>query len=191
MEKRGQFFILAAVIISLVILSFGFVSNSVIVSKEPESFYDYSHVVRKETGNVVDYQIYSGFSDDVNLSDFVDKMSKDLKDKDPEASYFFLYGNSSIVNVRNYGFSDAAAGDNKIESGTTISSISFTSDDTKMTEEKEYISEEEYKLLLSGEDTSLDVRIEGEVYKFPLTTHKKVILLREKEVGNESFVYLE
>ena len=61
MNGRGQFFLLAAVIISVVVISFGVSSNVAKGNREPEDFYDFSYEMKREVGAVIDYEIYSDF----------------------------------------------------------------------------------------------------------------------------------
>ncbi len=52
MNKRAQFFLLAAVIISVVVISLGITANRATVNREPGNFYDFSYEVKRETGAV-------------------------------------------------------------------------------------------------------------------------------------------
>lgn len=70
MNKRGQFFILSAVIISVIIVSMISVKNFVSVGDAPKKFYYYSDQLKDETGAVVDWALYNG-QDATNIGDFV------------------------------------------------------------------------------------------------------------------------
>jgi len=68
--KRGQFFILSAVIISVIIVSMISVKNSVSVGETPRKFYYYSEQLKDETGAIVDWALYNG-EDATNIENFV------------------------------------------------------------------------------------------------------------------------
>ena len=57
MNKKGEFFILTAVIISAVLVSLAVVKNEVISNSEPASFYDLTYEIKQESASVIDYGI--------------------------------------------------------------------------------------------------------------------------------------
>lgn len=59
MNKRGQFFILSAVIIASILVSLVSVRNSVTTGDAPKRFYYYSQQLDKESGAIVDYALYN------------------------------------------------------------------------------------------------------------------------------------
>ncbi len=189
--KKGQFFILAAVILSAVIISLGLVSNSVRVNREPENFYDTTYEVKKESGELLDYEIYQGFADDENLEDFVDKYAKDLRDQDPDSNFVFIYSDGSDVTLKNYGVDDA--GDVKGGGSTTLSSISFYGVNTDEEQNYDEYNNDAWTKTLSQDEIGdiFTLSIKEQEYDFPLSDYKQVIFIREKEVNNESFVDIQ
>ena len=101
-SKKGQFFLLAAVIISMVIVSLNLATNRATVRDEPESFYDFSYEVQRESGSVLDYDIYTNI-DGGSLEEFTDLAAKDARDKNPDAEFIFIYGNNQGMHIKNYG----------------------------------------------------------------------------------------
>ena len=107
MNKKGQFFLLAAVVISLVIISLAATTNEVVVqSGNFEEIDDFSYQVQKETGEVLNYQIYSGITED-RVKEFTDVMAEEIQDKDPETEFIFIFGNNEGMTVSNYAQEDA------------------------------------------------------------------------------------
>ena len=206
--KRAQFFILAAVILSAVIISLGMTANYVRVNREPENFYDFSYEIKKESGAVIDYQIYncdkSGVpfpcdsdddGSDEKLRDFVNKLATEIRDEDPDANFIFIYGNDDKMKVRNYGGDDADAGGRGVPGGgrKILNKIVFYGGQTSTKVEKDfddYEDREETEIRMEGRD-SLDVEILDQKYTFHVSKHKKVIFILQRETEDESFIAVE
>jgi hypothetical protein len=58
-DKKGQFFLLAAVIISVIVLSLGATTNRVIVQNNFQDINDFTYEVEREIGEVLNYEIYT------------------------------------------------------------------------------------------------------------------------------------
>ena len=192
-QKRGQFFLLAAIILSAVIISLTLTANYVDVNDEPENFYDYTYEVTRESGGVVDYEIYTGFEDDENLNDFVDKMVLDLRDKDPAANFYFIYGNSSRVDIRNYGVDDIQAEGQNVEAGgnKVVSDISVAGTQTNVEYVRDEVSGVQKGYIEFSQSSSkkhFQVNIRDEERKFDLTQNKKIIVIFEKQEAEERYV---
>ena len=185
--KRAQMFLLAAVIISLVVISLGITANQAKVKKEPNSFKDFAYEVKRETGAVVDFEIYSGFEDNANLTSFVGLLAEDIKDRDPNANFFFLYGNNDNMTLRNYGDDSVSAGGGSTPgSGTVPGVICFGGSCTSVSAS-------------SGIGTStinplgannITIEVFGQKFDFPISEHRKVIFIIQKIVGDENYVFL-
>ena len=185
--KRAQMFLLAAVIISLVVISLGITANQAKVKKEPNSFKDFAYEVKRETGAVVDFEIYSGFEDNANLTSFVGLLAEDIKDRDPNANFFFLYGNNDNMTLRNYGDDSVSAGGSSTPgSGTVPGEICFGGSCTSVSAS-------------SGIGTStinplgannIEIEVFGQEFNFPISEHRKVIFIIQKIVGDENYVFL-
>ena len=124
MKKRGQFFLLAAIVISVVVISLGVTTNQAVVRREPGNFYDFSYEVKREAGEVLDYEIYSNIEGG-SLDEFVQLLAADIRDRDPGANFMFIYGDNTNMSLRNYGAADAFAGGTPIPgaSASVISTI--------------------------------------------------------------------
>jgi len=112
MNRRAQFFLLAAVIISAVVISLGITANRATVNREPGNFYDFSYEVKREAGAVLDYEIYTNVQiDGVDqpLEDFVRLLAKDISDKNPDANFKFIYGNNENLIEKDFGDTGAGA----------------------------------------------------------------------------------
>jgi len=102
MEKRGQFYIILAVILALGI--FGVVSESN-KAEQPVFTQDFSELSQnylRESPKVVNYAIYQ--KEDVNstLSGFTEDFLQQARKTNPGLSILYIYSNGSEVKVRSY-----------------------------------------------------------------------------------------
>src|SRR3989344_5046644 len=92
MDKRGQVFLVAALIIIGVVISLIKISNRGIARDEPEAFFDLSDEIGFETKRVLDYGVINGVDD-------VDDLAKDLLNNYSENiaknDVAFIYGDLS------------------------------------------------------------------------------------------------
>ncbi|MBU2576667.1 MAG: hypothetical protein KKF50_03015 [Nanoarchaeota archaeon] len=193
MQKKAQFFLLAAVIISAVIISLGFVANKATTNREPGSFYDFSYEVQRETGAVIDYEIYT--LSEGNLTDFVNLLAGDIGDRDPDSNFIFIYGNNTGMTLKNYGSDSIYDGDNEVEGGGSIAissiclpggsclTVGTDADDFDPTTGEAFWNETE----LAGQ-TKITVTIGANDYSFPISEHKQVIFIIQKETEDENFI---
>lgn len=199
MKKRGQFFILAAVIISAIIISLAVISNYAEVSKKQENFYDMASEVQRESGAVIDYEIYSDFDDDANLTDFVKKVAEDKRDQDPNAVFLFIYGDSEEMTFSNFGNASASvsseAGEAEVQGGGSLFTSYIYIGSTTKTEVKQpldTLGEERWTTSILAEEgkpiENIEVEIKEQTYTFPVSRHRQVIFIIQKEEDDESFV---
>ena len=187
--KSGQFFLLAAVIISAVIISLGVTTNQAITNSDPDGFEDFTYEVKKETGSVMDYEIYTNFEDGDDLDEFVQLLSQDIKDRDRDANFMFIYGNQSGLTVRNYGADSAFIDDEEVEGGggNVINRICLGVTCQDVEEFAEEFGEGSYHFDPGAED-SINGTVFGVDYEFPITEHRQVIFLIQKTVADENYV---
>ena len=193
MKKRGQFFLLAAVVISVVVISLGAATNLAVVADEPGNFYDFSYEVKREAGEVLDYEIYSNI-DGGTLDEFVQLLAEEIRDRDPDANFMFIYGNNTEMNLRNYGSAEAFSGETSIPgaSASVISTIcigGYCQDVDEVISDFDdgagYVQLNETAMVGSDD---ISVTVEGHDFSFPISRHRQVIFVMQKGVGDESFV---
>lgn len=191
MNRRAQFFLLAAVIISAVVISLGVVENSATVSKEPESFYDFNYEVKREAGAVLDYSVYTGFSGDADLDEFVDLLVEEAVERNPGASFLFIYGDSEGMELKNYRDDSVYVGDDEIpgHDEDVVSKVCFGKfcQDVPGSEKGSpglgYLKKKDIK---DSEDVVVSVG--GNEFSFPISEYQQVIFIMQKDVNDESFV---
>jgi len=190
-SKRGQFFLLAAVIISAVVISLGISANWADVNREPENFYDFSYDVARESGAVIDYEIYTNVAGG-KLEEFVDLLVADIRDRDPDANFLFIYGNSSNLVLKNYGTEDVVAGGEEVPGGgAVIESVIYLGAVGTTVTDYSYSFDEDVSIKVYENldvDAVINLTISGYDFEFPVTENKQVIFVMQKEVDDESFV---
>jgi len=94
--KKGQFYIIAAVIIIFVIIGLAVVTNSVSVRKQPTKFYDLGDILKTEGIQVVQYSEYSQSNVNDNLNLYLDLFSSYIQTHTTEDfSLVILYGDAT------------------------------------------------------------------------------------------------
>ena len=191
-QKRAQFFLLAAVIISAVIISLGFVANKATVNREPGNFADFSYEVKRETGAVIDYEIYK--ITEGELDEFVDLYAVDIRDRDPDSNFIFIYGNGTEMVIKNYGSESVYTDDREVEGSGAIlvSSIGqhgiYTSSIGELGDHDPDSGTE--TLDVTGQDEII-VTINDNDYSFPVSPYKQVIFIIQKETEDENFISIK
>lgn len=187
MNKRGQFFILTAVIFSALLFSISLTLNEIVIKKSNDNFYEYSRTINREIKYVQDLQTYSGNINEIQIQEFIELVSGDLRDKSPNTNFMFIYGNSTRLSIKNYGSEDIKL-NNQVIRGTgsnTLSKIKIDIGTIKVP------SSGKGGLIIYENlesDTTLDIIFNNQIYKFLIPDYNIVIFLMEKEVEDEIFV---
>jgi hypothetical protein len=198
LNKKAQFFLLAAVIISAIIISLGMTANEARILKEPKSISDYSYNVKRETTALIDYDIYTNFQTNANLDNFVELLSNDMRDKDPSLDFLIIYGNSTQINIKNYGSTTASFGETTIAGGgrkinsTVMTSLGGTE---VFSSASSYPNDQEWSQAIEtgiNENSYVNVTIGNEFsYPFSISKYRQVILIIKKDKGDESYVSIK
>lgn len=98
MNKRGQFFLLAAALFLSVIIGLTSIVNSVSLGNENEYFYDLSKEIKYETNQVLDYGVFNSKDLDSIIKDFLIK----YKDYVAQDQIVFIYGDAVSVDALYY-----------------------------------------------------------------------------------------
>jgi hypothetical protein len=155
MKKRGQFYIIAAALIIVVLLGLVTVANKAVVQPKPTEFFDLSKDYEAETSKVIDYGTYNKYSPAVNITEKVENISKVFAEtafaKDPNIYLVFIYGNKTTYTAKNISVSSA-------DISLNFAGISSTE---KVSSQKET----NFKAV----NGVIDVPIAGNNYQFKLT----------------------
>lgn len=101
MNKKAQFFLIAALIISAVILTLGRKYASGSAPEESTLVYDLSDEIYYETSQVIDNGAFQGKSED-EISAEISTLAKYYADSNPDSDIVVLYGNSEKIKEVSY-----------------------------------------------------------------------------------------
>ena len=96
--KRGQFFLLAALVISTILIGLATLYTQVNAPKEDTAVYDLSSELNYESLQVIDNGVYTDLSQDEIYGNIVN-LTNYYFEKDSSSDLVIVYGNSSQIHV--------------------------------------------------------------------------------------------
>lgn len=102
MNKRGQFYLIAAVIIIIILAGIFAVNNYANVQKRNERFYDLTAELDLESGRVIDFGIYNQEDIQQKIDDFTSSYLEYSRDKIDAGKWIFVYEENSNLNIITY-----------------------------------------------------------------------------------------
>lgn len=172
-STKGQFYLLAAVIIVSMIVGFIAISN---YSKQSSSIklYDLGKELEIESVRVLDYGIYNTF-DEKQMANLLQGFIELYSDYGGEVEkIIFIFGNTNNITVM--GYQDLKDETILVEIGEISASLILTQGET---------ASETYEL--SGSSTVIIV-IEGVLYKFELNPGENFYFIIAQEIEGEEYV---
>jgi len=94
-NKKGQFYLLAAIIIIFIIIGIFTLRNYTKVRPKQTRIYDLGEELGIETGNVIDYGIYNKNSTQPLIEHWAETYYNYTKEKNVIENWVFVYGNES------------------------------------------------------------------------------------------------
>lgn len=185
MNKRGQFFILTAVIVAALIFSISTTVNKVNTFREFNKIRDYSNMINKELALVQNYQVYTGIEND-ELEDFINVVAVTLKDQDPGINFAILYGNKNSITIKNYGKNGILVNNNIIPG--TLDNEGIIVLETGTLKTSTIIGGE---VIILNPDDKTEIQFEKNTYFFTIPEHNVVVFLMEKGDGDEKFITIK
>jgi len=185
--KRGQFFILAAVIMSVVIVSLVTTKNYVQVSKEPKNFYDWGYGIHEESLKVIDYGTYN---QDDKLSDFANKTGDEAVASGYEI--VILEGDESEAKLRNLADLDLSVRENgrwvNVSGGRKEygSRVCLTDACNEVYQQGSVLP---IYIKFIRNRNNVTVKFYGKKYKFSLGKNKRFYMILQKKIGDEVYIY--
>jgi len=171
--KRGQFYLIAAVIIVLVVISMSSVVTYSIVKSQPKSVTELSQTLETESPKVIKYGLYNNQNISALMENFTEKdfagyfgLSSDYA----TTNITFVYGNKTQLTVVKYIKTDSGG----ISFGT--SQIPTRSFDVNKT------------ILLPTSDKNVTIVINGNKYTFELEEGQMFYFVLSNEKNGEIYV---
>lgn len=169
-NKRGQFFLLAAVIISAILITFGTGANKAEVNPEIKDFYSLAKEIKKESSFVLNYDVKNSKNE---IENFLDILAIEIRRRHPDSNFIFIYGTNVTSHLRSYG------------SYTTGFPIEFPHG-----KEDCYKKDNFCKVLYKNKNL-ISIKIKGKSYDFKLTKYPKFFFVIQKDLGDETFIAIE
>lgn len=162
MEKRGQFYLIAAVIIAIIVFSLVAITNYAKPKKESTLVFDLGDMLNLETGRVVDFAYYNKSDTSAIIENFtklvVSSQEGDIGD------WFIVYGDPNNITILT--FTNGSSGTISVDTGSGEMSIDIKNIKTSKT----YI-----------QGSSVDINIGGVTYKFDITLDNTFAFIIRKE----------
>ncbi len=171
MNKRGQFFLIAAIITIGVIISLAVIINSATSSASQDSFYRRSDEVGFESKRVLDYGVYRPSA---NLQLDLQTFLEDYADVIGQEQALFLFGDTTGA-VTAYYFEQSAVGSVGIATGGASNLVTI-----------QEVTQTEADITLVG--STVSATIEDTTYQFPLLRGQNFYFVIIKTDEEERFV---
>jgi len=124
MEKRGQFYLVAAIIIALVVFGLASVSNYASVEEKETVVFDLRQELGGESGYVIDFALYSQGEISQLIENWTNVYVAGKQDQEIE-DWVFVYGDPSNITV--LAFVSESSGVITVDSGAGSSYVDITS----------------------------------------------------------------
>lgn len=169
MNKRGQFYLIAAIVIIVIILTFFGVKNGVLSNQESQRIYDLKEELNFEGARVVEHGIYNQ-DDPVEMTALLDDFTDKYGDYAGQTSnLYFVFGNENQIVVK--GYEEISTGGICLQIGTTCTGIP----------QLEETHRSRWALDVSGDN--VDVKIGEQTYNFKLKNSQNFYFVISQEQG--------
>jgi len=179
-NKKAQFYLIAAIIIVGVIVLLATVSNYIVTRKEPVKFYDLGEEFKEEGARVVDYGFYDA-TDPRSTAELIESLTDNLtiysEEKDKGSELVFVYGNKSDITISTY--STIKTGEVSLIVGGTPHTIYGTG---KLNRVKDTIT--------TDVPDQVNVTLLGQEYEFYLHEGENFLFVLSKNITDTNEVYI-
>lgn len=167
-SKKGQIFIIAAIIIIVVLISLAGISNKSYFTKTPEKFYDLSNNLQLEGYNLYDYGKYNKKDAKEIINNFTEVFSNYIQATGENTEFMVIQGNNRNVTWTTYESSvgGVSLGSMEVQSGSLSA----------------------YPHSLPSPGNSVTITFSNNTYNFELTDEDTVIFVLTKSEGFNSWV---
>jgi len=122
MNKKGQFYLVAAIIIICILAGIAMYKNYAKIDKGNTVVYDLGKELKIETGNVYDYSIYNNKNTNEVIANWTSRYYDYARTQGSTDSWIFVYGNREEMTAML--FSTAEAGSVSIDTGSGETKVS-------------------------------------------------------------------
>ena len=178
MKKRGQFYLIAAIIIVMVIIGLSSITNYITTKKKPGKFYDLGGELNEESSRVIDYGIYNEVDVPLIIENFTGEYlieKRYIEEKEKETELFFIYGDKE--NATGVSYTSQKIGIIAINYGTTPFELSGTD---------KYVANRTSLETIGGEE--IKVKILNVTYTFNLQEGENFLFVIAKKTDDETYI---
>lgn len=172
MNKKGQFFLIAALVIVAVLVGLGTVYTSVKTQKEDSSVYDLSEEINQEASLVLDNGVFFARSP-AQISQSVENLTNFYAASNPGSNLVVVYGDRNSLSIIYYNNTDT--GQVGVSSGGTNARLEVKARNVQ-------------KGTLYGENNVTVTLLDDVKYSFNLTSGQNFYIVIKKERENEKII---
>ena len=172
MQKRGQFFLIAALVIIAILIGITTIYNVVNAAEEDQTVYDLTNEIDFESVQLLDNGIFNERTEN-QINQHVKSLMDNYASSNPESDLITIYGDFDQVSILYYS---------SIEHGTVGVSTGGSS-----IEQPIEVSEERQKTI-NPVDKKVKVVIGDIYYEFILTAGQNFYIIVKKDNKGERFV---
>lgn len=118
MYKRGQFYLIAAIVIVTIIISLGVVYNRVHVTAEESKIYDLSEEINFEAAQIIDNGVLTGSLS--NVSSRIENLTDAYSKSNPNQDFFLVFGDGETGELSVLYYNKSKTGSIGISAGGSI-----------------------------------------------------------------------
>lgn len=176
MEKRGQFYLIAAIIIVMIIISLASVTNYVSTKEKPVKFYDLSSELSDESVRVVEYGIYNQKEIPGLIERFTDNYFINYtEEKEMGTELVFAYGDKRNITVSTYTSEKTG----RVDINYGSSGFVHTGTDKYIAKRTSFNPEPQQ---------SIEVEVLGASYNFNLQEGENFFFVMTKKTEEETYI---
>lgn len=173
MNKKGQFFLIAAVIIVGVVITLAAINISTTTPKEDATIYDLSKEINYESNQLIDKGVYLNEDSEYKIL----SLARNYSNANPDTDMLIIFGNQNEISGVEFknnpsGFTGVSA------SGSPIGDLQFTKTETQFTPEKQ------------GNLVTILLEDQSDI-TFELSQGESFYIVLQREVGEERLVAQE
>ncbi|MBU2052837.1 MAG: hypothetical protein V1788_00325 [Nanoarchaeota archaeon] len=178
-NKRGQYYLVAALIIITIIIGFVTLSNYSEKISTETTVYGLEKGLEVESAKVLDYGVYNGL-DEVNMAQLLEGFSQAYSEYAELDKLYFIFGNSQNVSVA--GYHDLEDGEVLVNLGGKESS--------KIKIDKQIYKKQDYTAEEEGIDKIdiVTITINGVEYRFELYPGENFYFILTVNLKGEQYV---
>ena len=173
MNKRGQFYLIAAIIIVIIISGFATITNYALTYPTPKAIDSMSSDIKEEGPRIIDYGIYSRENLNKVLNNFTaDEFAPYFLKKTENSNVVFIYGNKTGISAVKY---------NLISKGTISATIGGATNWNTLGLYAENLS-----MIPSG--NKINITLAGKTYDFELNENQVFYFIMIQQTQEETYV---